>query len=338
MAIQIIESFDHIVTADLEAKGWANNGMVVSSSAVRTGVNGLRCASGAQNVVKTVPNPVTTIIVCFALRYTTLSGSDRGLLTLLEGGTEHITVTFLNSGMSIRRGTASGTAIGSATWGNDDLFHWFEIKATIDNSAGVVIVRKDGAELVNLTGQDTTNAGVTGLIDGLRLGASGSGTALQWDYDDVVVLDTTGSVNNDFPGDCAVSVLYPNGNGNSSDLVGSDSNSTDNYLLIDEATPSTADYVGGGTANDHDSYTFQDISGAEEIVAVAPSPYVYKTAVGTRDFNMVVRHGGTDNDGALTNLSASQIYMQQVYENNPGTGLAWTQSDLNNAEFGVKVK
>ena len=68
------------------------------------------------------------------------------------------------------------------------------------------------------------------------VGPNGATTA-NYDYDDLYICDGTtvpGEPVNDFLGDVRVDTLYPNGNGNSSQWVGQDANSTDNYLNVDD--------------------------------------------------------------------------------------------------------
>ena len=117
-------------------------------------------------------------------------------------------------------------------------WYYLEISVTIDDAIGEVHVRLNGSttDEVSYTG-DTKNAGTATDIDAVRFAFSGR-------IADVYVLNSLGSMNNNFLGDVAVRTLIPDGNGTSSQLTGSDGNTTDNYLLVDEHNYSSADYVG----------------------------------------------------------------------------------------------
>jgi hypothetical protein len=153
-------------------------------------------------------------------------------------------------------------------------------------------------------------------------------------------MDTSGTINNDFKGDCRVEAIFPNGNGNSSVLVGSDGNSTDNYLLVDENPPnSDTDYVESSTVGDKDTYNYGSITSAFGVVhGVQICPFVKKTDAGVRSIANVARSSGTEADSASQALAATYGYLPTIKEDDPSTpGSRWTVAGVNAAEFGVKV-
>ena len=67
-----------------------------------------------------------------------------------------------------------------------------------------------------------------------------------------------------------------------------------------------------------------------------------KTDAGTRSTADVIRIAGVDYVGANRQPSASSyIYLHQMHETNPATGMPWTISDVNGGgaggEYGIKV-
>ncbi len=224
----------------------------------------------------------------------------------------------------------SSVALTTGTW------YYIEIKATIHDTTGSVELRVDGVTVASATGIDTRN-GATGVIDNLAVAWANSGTSQLSYFDDLYVCDQSGLVNNDFLGDVRVQAILPNGNGNSSVLVGSDGNSTDNYLLVDENPPNTTDYVESSTPGDKDTYAFADVSPTSGTVhAVQVLPYAVKTDAGARSIVSVARLSGTEVDSAAKTLSTTWRYLSDIRETKPGGG-AWSISDVNAAEFGVKV-
>ena len=62
-----------------------------------------------------------------------------------------------------------------------------------------------------------------------------------------------------------------------------------------------------------------------------------KTDAAARSIAPVIRHSGSNNVGSNIALATNTLWYAQVYETNPGTSSGWTKSDVDAAEFGVKV-
>jgi hypothetical protein len=134
--------------------------------------------------------------------------------------------------------------------------------------------------------------------------------------------------------------LYPSGNGNTSNWVGSDGNSTDNYLMVDETSPdSDTTYVESGTSTNKDTYAFGDISHTPtSIYGVQVTTYAKADDAGARLIGVVTRSAAADYNASVTHaLGASYAHHPTVLETDPATAAAWTKTNLNAAEFGVRV-
>jgi len=107
---------------------------------------------------------------------------------------------------------------------------------------------------------------------------------------------------------------------------------------VDETTPNDdTDYVESGTAGDKDTYTYTNLTPtAGTVYGVQILPYVRKTDAGARSIKSIARHSGTEVDGPEQVLGTSFVYARDIREAKPGGG-AWSISDVNGAEFGVKV-
>jgi hypothetical protein len=255
-----------------------------------------------------------------------------------SGVTRHVTVVVKgDGGVEVRRGTTSGTVLASLGAGTltSDTWCYVEARVTVADSGGTVKVRLNGAgsNAIDFTG-DTKNGGTATNIDAVSLG-SGASTAY---VDDWYVADTAGSVNNDFLGDVRVYTLAPNGNGNSSQMTGSDGNSTDNYALVDEQPYSASDYVGSATTGHKDTYAMTDLPGTvTTVLGVQEVAVVAKSDAGAATIKQVVRSGGADYATSAVTLGTSYATLVNLRESDPATATAWTPSGVNSAEAGVEV-
>jgi hypothetical protein len=285
-----------------------------------------------------------TICTGFWLRVGTSGFSDNTnepLLRLLgdTGTTTHLNFRFASStggDISVYRNT---TLLGSTTGVSfaATIGYFVEVKATLHDSTGSVEIRVDGTTRLSLTGQDTKNGGTAATFDAIQFGSRDSlDTTVV--IDDWYVLNGAGGQYDDFLGDVTVETIRPDGNGNSSQWVGSDANSTDNYLLVDEATYSSADYVESGTLNNKDLYTYGALAAASgSVKGVMASGVMQKTASGAQSARQITRVGGTNYNGASVALITGDVVYGQVWEESPATSTDWTISEVNGAEFGVEV-
>jgi hypothetical protein len=277
-----------------------------------------------------------TWIIGFGFKLNTVEARD--LLQVADSGTVHMRVNVDAAGkLNVNRaGTVLGTGTTVVTSG---VWHFVEVKFTIDDTAGVAVLRLNSVEEINLSAVDTRN-GATASANQIRfMHHTGGGTDPVSQYDDIYICDATGSVNNDFLGDCRTVSVLPNANGNSSQLVGNDGNSTDNYLLVDEATPnSDTDYVESSTVGDKDTYNFAShgITVPGTVHGVQTFLHAKRTDAGPRSVCAVARLSSTEVDGANHALGPAYAGFTHVYETKPGGG-AWALADIDNAEFGVKV-
>jgi hypothetical protein len=255
-----------------------------------------------------------------------------------SGATAHISVVHNTTTrlMEIRRGASNGTLLATGTQQVfDATWNYFEVSCTISDTVGEVHVRLNGSttDEVSYTG-DTKNGGTATTIDTVRW-EIGSASRIA----DVYILNDTGAApNNNFLGDVVVRTLSPSGNGTYSQLVGSDSDSINNYLLVDEHPFSSTDYVGSPTTGQKDSYAISDLpAGVTTVYGVQVSGQMFKSDATVAQSRLFIRSGGTDYGGSTRTLITSPVNYYEYYSTNPATGLAWTPSDVNNLESGMEV-
>lgn len=228
-------------------------------------------------------------------------------------------------------GTSSGVTLATGIW------YYIEVTFTLHDTTGAVTVKVNETTVLSLTNVDTKNAGSGSVYDMIHIGAR-STSSQNATYDDWYVTNGAGSAYTGMVGDVTVETVRPNGNGNSSQWVGSDSNSTDNYLLVDEDTYDSADYVQSSTANEKDLYTYGDLAAASGgVKGVMVLGTMQKTASGAKSARQITRVGGTNYNGASVTLDTSDLARKQTWEVSPATAVDWTISEVNGAEFGVEV-
>lgn len=259
--------------------------------------------------------------------------------------TRHVTVTIDRAGgelspatIKVYRGDkTTGTLLGSAviTEPPAGTYVHMECKVRLHDSTGSVIVRLDEVTILTLTGADTKNGGAAGVFDGIDVSVNYAAG-----IDDIYVSNEQGSVNTDFQGAKRVELVIPTGNGTTSNGVGSDGNSTDNYNLVDDGSSfNGTDYVDLAATGDKDTYVHSDsaLPTGNAVAGVFVWVVAQKTDAGSRSIIPVARLSGTESDGAaLPLINGTFTAHGDVFETKPGGG-AWTVADVNNAEFGAKA-
>jgi hypothetical protein len=351
MSLLFVDGFDHYASADALKKGWASidtrNDYSIDSTGGRRGGGAMKftqASVGANNVTTLAKSfaAVATVVFGFAFKTTETSpGSTSWNWALGDGSSTQLCfVPVVASGqLEVYRGdrtTLLGTsAASSVNWG---VFTYIEVKATINDSTGSVIVEANGVEILNLSGIDTkatANAQATYLAIGNC--SVGSISLASW-FDDLYILNTSGSApQNDFLGDCRVDPLYPNADGNYS--AWTPSTGVTHYTLVDEATPNTSDYVESSTSSQKDSYGFGNLSATTgTIFGVQLNIAAHKTDAGSKDIKALTRIASTDYLSSAIAVSTDQTYLRHIWEENPNAAAAWTEAAINGAEFGVECQ
>jgi hypothetical protein len=339
MTMLFCDSFDHYASADIFSK-WSSSNFLgawsIAAAAARSGAGGLR-NSNQQHIIGKTFSARATYIVGMAVRFAALPNNNLyRVIALTDAGTLQCDVRI--STVGILSVTRNGTVLGTGTAVlQPNVWYYIEFKCTISDAAGVAVVRVNGVTDINLSSVDTKNT-ANATADQVQLGGGGPSVNANVDWDDLYINDNAGSTNNDFLGDVRVEAIFPSGNGNSSVLVGSDGNSTDNYLLVDEAAPNgDTDYVESSTVGDKDTYAYGNMATtAGTVFAVQTVPYARKTDAGVRSIVSVARLSATETDGPAQTLSTTYQYLPDIRETKPGGG-AWTITDVNNVELGTKV-
>lgn len=316
----------------------------------RFGGYSLRNNSPGRGVMKVFSSSHATWIIGCAFYWNFFTGGSPGndvinLIQLRDNTTKHISLKLINGNVGnlfIQHG--NGSTLATTTNVPLVIARWYyiEFKVTIDDTVGSYEVRIDGVVHPQLTATnvDTRNGGNPSADRVMFSGITTFFTNTDYYMDDIYILDGSGPApKNDYLGDMNVPAIAPDGNGNSSQFIGSDGNTTDNYLLIDELPAnSDTDYVQSDVIGNKDTYTYQDLSAVSgTIYGVMVMPFAKKTDTGARAIRTLARLSGTEIDnGTDINLGTTYAYYPTIFESKPGGG-DWTITDVNNAEFGHKL-
>lgn len=335
MALLFMDGVSHYATEDITKK-WssASNASVVSGGG-RRGGGALTLTLSTGSITKILPSAISTVIVGFAFNANSGTSGSSDLIRFGDGATVHAGLLIDDVNMRIGCFRSGGGVFAYSA--NNSVpasgYIYVECKVTISDTVGTFEVRIDGATVINLTGLDTRNGGnptLDRII--LRAGMYNGGR-----FCDIYACDTAGSTNNTFLGDVRIDTLFPNADGNYSQFT--PSSGSDHYALVDESTPNTSDYNDGSTVGHRDSYAMQNLSAlaSQTVYGVQALAAISKDDAGAKSAAVMVRSGSTNSDGTSTALSTSQTYLAKIYETDPNTATAWTETTVNSMEAGSVV-
>lgn len=339
MTLRLIEDFFEVGAnpENVSGSNWSINGgrvggsgaMTSSSTGVWTALVGQGWSTGIED-----------FYAAFALR----AGTNMNNVNIFSvygdlNSTAHITLSMDTSNrLCVYRGLASsgGTLLATSATPFSILGQWRSINVyfKIDDTNGRAVVKVDGTTQIDFTG-DTRNGGSANAVDALRItlnSSSGNGIA------DLVICDGLGTVNNTYPGDIACIRRLPNANGTYNQFTGSDGNSVDNYQLVDEAPSNDTDYTYATASGQKDSYGVEDLPPATvSVVGVRAVAKTAKSGAGAAGMSVMLRENSTDTFSPSVPLSTSFSWQGDlVREVKPSDSTAWTISDVNAMEIGVR--
>jgi hypothetical protein len=284
-------------------------------------------------------SPVQTIVVGFAFK-SSLDGSNNtfDLLRLGDGASSfHLGLRVLNTGAvqvnkngTILTGESSSDVISPNTW------YYVEIKATIHDTTGSYSVRVNGVTVASATNVDTRNVGNESVDRVTFCGQGGFGHQSTF-FDDIYVLDTTGSLN-DFLGVQVVEAIYP-----TSEVQGdwTPSTGTDNSAMVDEnPMDSDSTYVESSTIGNKDLYGMGNLSQiTANVKGVQVNADLRVTDATPFNVELIVKENITESAFANQTVSSeSYRTFSNIIENNPDTGLPFTVAEVNAMQCGIELK
>ena len=354
MALLYIDGFDALSDYnDLQERGWVLKTAVYSylSSTTRNSVGkSLRLDSVDISAARVFPE-AATVYVGFALLMGGLPGSTRGLFEVGYGGRPHIAIQINADGTlramattsgEIGQATAAGTVLATSVNAlSAGVWYYIELKAVCSDTVGVIELRVDGSNTgwFNLTSQDTNRmtAPLSTNINAVAVYCANN-TGDGFLFDDLYIASGTGGSVTTFLGDVEVRTILPStGNGSNTDFTLS--TGTDHGAVVDDATPNDdTDYSYSSTLNHVETLNYPALGVTGTVYGVQLVPHLKRSAAGVRGFAGVCRISSTNYVNGTTQYpSTSYRGIPVLYETSPATSSAWTVSEIDGAEFGVKV-
>jgi hypothetical protein len=349
MSVLFVDSFDHYATADFAQKYdmLGVNHMSITATG-RWGSNAFHCSGGNAYLRKGVNPGSQVAIVGFAVKFNA-TGQYAFCETFSSVIDERPMVLFTkNSNGSISAWRASDstgssgsmshafcTLLGSTPAGivNNGTWNYIELKVDHDNAGTVEIAVNGNVELSEVGTVDTLPTGR--IYDAIGFGlATSSGSV---DFDDFYIADDQGADVNDFVGDSRIEAIYPESDGTHLDWT--PSTGSPHWSLVDETTPNgDTDYVSTTAPGNQDSYNYQTVSGAGDIIAVQVNIVARKEASGTKKVKALARVSAADFLSTEEHALAMDYKdYRAIYTNNPDTAAPWSAAEVNASEFGVEV-
>jgi len=227
----------------------------------------------------------------------------------------------------------NGTLIGSLTTRMYAATRWYlvEIHIIVHSTNGLVNVRIDGIDEITWTG----NTAVSGpAID--RWYANSSYTDFY--LDDIIINDTTGTINNSWMGGCKIEALSPIGPGSSTQWNPS---TGANWDCVNEVPISETDYVTSNLAGALDLYDLASlpagVSTASQFLGLKVLNAIARTGTTISYIKNSLRTNSSDVFSDPVTVPTSLLFQSTTWEINPVSGTTWTYMDINALEAGVKV-
>lgn len=297
----------------------------------------LRMASPALCFSTPAFTPTATVIVGCALKVDGIIYSH-DILRFYDGeSVYHIGLQIVSGGV-IRLNRAGTTLPGESSPNTIAAGQWYyvEVKVTIGDSDGAYEVRVNGTTVASASGIDTRNSG-SGLIDRVQFrGWYGSATPIYVTFDDVYVLDTTGTDNNTFLGSQIVEAVFPNSNAQSN---WAPSTGTNNAACVDE-NPSNddTDYVYSTTVGNKDLY---GVTGCMRINAnikgVQLNADARVTDTTPQGLRLLAKSGDSETPGGSNTVTSTGYKVFPVVaQYNPATGALWTPAEIAAMQIGIE--
>jgi len=207
-------------------------------------------------------------------------------------------------------------------------YHHIEVKCVVHDTAGVVEIRYDGAEVLNLTGKDTLYG--DGNVRNIRVHALYNN---QWaNTSDFWVDDSQ------FHGDVRIVAVIPDADG--ADTAWTRNAGASDWEAVDELEPDDdTTYLESAAATD-ESTVEMACPVINDVEAVNLCCYIKQAdAPGDqRGVTLMCTSGGTDYDApSEESPTTAYAYYNNVWEADPDDSNPWTQAKIAAADFGVEL-
>lgn len=344
MALLFADGFEHYgagsVRNTMLAGAWSAIGSSMSinnnssSYPARTGGRAFWCTQDTDNRVEfkgTMHNEVGCAVGMYLKTMPAAQSNSCGFIISDENNTTIVyTRVNPNGSVELRR---SGTTLGITDPGLITAQAWnhFEVRVLQDNVVGEVELRVNGVVELFLTNLDL------GTVRPRFWKTYGDYyTAVERGYDDLILWDTTGDVNNTFFGPARVTLIGLDGDepGNQWSVVGAASGAA---ALTETAPDGDTSYVSAAVVGMVSEFGIAELPPEAEVIAgiyVSAMGKLATAGVGNTQVS-IVSNGQVEN-GPDTPMTTAYTYRSKAFEKDPNTGQPWTKSGLEAAKIRIE--
>lgn len=337
---------------------------VIQTTTVRSGtyagqITGMSSATRMAVRYDVATAGLTQLFFRTYFRVATLPSAENRIIGLsVTSNTAHTVYITLDNGGLLALFDEDGQ-IGSDS-GALSLNTWYMIDILWDKSGAsgshIIRARIDGVEFAGAANRTIGAASVSSLVLGGNLNAEAQTTG-NWYFDDVAINNASGSFQNSYPGEGEIIHLRPNAAGDNNAWLknGGAAGDANNFNQLDEVTPDngTTNLETSGVLDATDDYNMDATPAAMDsgdIINVVQVGYVGRAESAGDADGVVLRikaaAAGTVEEGSLitmngttwkTNANADpRNYTLTLYDLPGASTTAWTKSDLDQAQIGMK--
>lgn len=247
--------------------------------------------------------------------YTFTSGGTN-VLRLLRNGSSNTSIQVWQTGAWTEVGTYSGD------WWVNNTRVMYDVEITLGPSGSVKLYR-DNVLYIDYSGDTVGDTGAT-TIDKVRLAPLYGYSSSKSSLSEIIIADEDTR-------DMRLFYKAVNAAGSSSGFTGA-------YTDVDEVNASDADFISSNTADQISTFNLPDPpAGPLEVKAVAVCGRARRGTTGPQNLQYALRVNGANYTGTSITLdTAFQHTAQQFWHTSPDTASAWTRSEFDNIEVGVK--
>ena len=322
MALEFVDGFDSYgTTAGSAAEGIVRWDAGLNTLPTATGRYGGNAATSS-SLTKVLPTAVTRTVGA-AFKFGT-SFSVGNIIVLRDVTTVQLAIRVNATGtLSLMRGsTAIATSTPTVfvnTW------YYIELQGTVDPTSGYAEIRVNGRTWSTFSGNTRNTA--NSYSNSLMVSIPANGGL----FDDVYSRnDST------WMGEISIGTDMPNAEG---DTIQWTPNSASIHWNRVAEIPYDSDttYNSSSTVGNIDLYKFpsRTIVASSVLAAVVCTPI--ERTDGTNSSAEQCKSGGTVYTGATNSMTTAYKGYMEIHEVDPATSAAWTNANLNLAQFGVKV-
>lgn len=303
-----------------------------------SGGKSLNMGSGTQITTPLLGN-IQTIVIGFAFRWIGSFANIR-IVSLREDDdtTEGLNLRITTGGvLEIYRGNSLLGSTSPTQVITANVWHYVELRVTVHGSTGAYEVRVDGSNVLSDSSVNTRGGSTNNYCNRVRLHSSGVGVNLGATFDDMYILDTTGSANNNFLGNRKVRTIFPNDVGDSTQFT---PDTGANHARMSEVGPDgDTSYVESSTSGHKDLYEYGGDVAFDQVNGLMIKTIARVTDVTSYDLINVTKSDTTEDDSDPHTVSSTTYRaFTDVLEEDPDTpGMPWEDGGINAAQFGLKV-